>query len=70
MRKSVIINLAFLLTEWEQVVNAWQLETWDSYRDVLRLGRKTRLPEQQCVALWSMFARVRADLASRGVITV
>jgi hypothetical protein len=38
MRKSVIINLAFLLTEWEQVVNAWQLETWDAYRDVLRLG--------------------------------
>jgi superfamily I DNA/RNA helicase len=60
----------FLLTEWQQVVDAWQLETWESYRDVLRLGRKTRLPEQQRVALWSMFARVRADLASGGMITV
>jgi len=35
-------TLHFLLTEWEQVVDAWQLDTWEKYRDVLRLGRKTR----------------------------
>jgi hypothetical protein len=29
-------SLHFLLTEWEQVVDAWQLETWESYRDVAR----------------------------------
>ena len=40
-------SLHFLLTEWEQVVDAWQLETWEAYRDVARLGRKTRLPEAQ-----------------------
>ncbi len=40
----------FLLSEWEQVVDAWQLETWESYRDVARLGRKTRLPEPQRAA--------------------
>ncbi len=34
----------FLLTEWDQVVDAWQLESWEAYRDVARLGRKTRLP--------------------------
>ena len=33
--------------EWDQVVDAWQLESWESYRDVARLGRKTRLPEAQ-----------------------
>jgi hypothetical protein len=38
-------SLHFLLTEWEQVVDAWQLQNWDEYRDVARLGRKTRLPE-------------------------
>jgi len=31
--------------ELEQVVDAWQLDAWESYRDVKRLGRKTRLPE-------------------------
>jgi superfamily I DNA/RNA helicase len=59
----------FLLTEWEEVVDAWQLDTWEAYRDVRRLGRKTRLPEQQRAILWSMFARVRSQLQSQGLLT-
>ena len=59
----------FLLTEWEQVVDAWQLDTWEAYRDVARLGRKTRLPEGRRAVLWSMFEQVRAGLASRKMIT-
>ncbi|MBF6567723.1 MAG: DEAD/DEAH box helicase [Candidatus Binataceae bacterium] len=59
----------FLLTEWEQVVDAWQLENWEAYRDVARLGRKTRLPEAQRAVLWSIFQRVRAELKSRKLIT-
>jgi len=62
-------SLHFLITEWEQVVDAWQLETWESYRDVARLGRKTRLPETQRVILWAIFEKVRAGLASRGLLT-
>jgi superfamily I DNA/RNA helicase len=59
----------FLLTEWEQVVDAWQLADWEAYRDVARLGRKTRLPEAQRKVLWSIFERVRAGLQSRRLIT-
>ena len=59
----------FLLTEWDQVVDAWQLKTWEAYRDVARLGRKTRLPEAQRKLLWSIFERVQADLRSRQLIT-
>jgi superfamily I DNA/RNA helicase len=59
----------FLLTEWEQVVDAWQLESWESYRDVVRLGRKTRLKEAQRVVLWSIFERVRSALKARGLVT-
>ena len=59
----------FLLTEWEQVVDAWQLESWESYRDVVRLGRKTRLKEAQRVILWSIFERVRSALKARGLVT-
>ena len=62
-------SLHFLLTEWEQVVDAWQLENWEAYRDVARLGRKTRLPEAQRKVLWSIFERVRAGLQSRQLIT-
>jgi len=59
----------FLMTEWEEVVDAWQLDTWEAYRDVRRLGRKTRLPEQQRAMLWSIFERVRSQLQSRGFMT-
>lgn len=62
-------SFSFLLTEWEQVVDAWQLETWEAYRDVMRLGRKTRLPEKQRAILWSIFDRVRARLAAESLIT-
>jgi len=59
----------FLGTEWEQVIDAWQLDTWEAYRDVARLGRKTRLPEQRRLVLWSIFELVRASLAAQHQIT-
>jgi superfamily I DNA/RNA helicase len=59
----------FLMSEWTDVVDAWQLETWESYRDVPRLGRKTRLPEAQRATLWQIFSAVRASLVAGGFIT-
>ena len=62
-------SIRFLTTEWEQVVDAWQLETWESYRDVLRLGRKTRLKEAQRVIAWTIFEHVKSVLNAKGFIT-
>jgi len=62
-------SLHFLMTEWKQVVDAWQLETWEAYRDVIRLGRKTRLLEKQRVVLWSIFDHVRSGLKTRDLVT-
>lgn len=62
-------SLHFLLTEWEQVVDAWQLDGWEAYRQVPRLGRKTRLSEAQRSVLWSIFERVRAALTARNLMT-
>lgn len=62
-------SLYFLLTEWEQVVDKWQLDSWEAYRDVARLGRKTRLPEVQRAVLWSIFEKVRGGLKERGVMS-
>ena len=59
----------FLESEWKQVVDAWQIESWEGYRDVVRLGRKTRLPEKQRLLLWSTFEGVRSALKSRGLVT-
>ena len=59
----------FLWTEWSRVVDAWQLESWEAYRDVMRLGRKTRLAEAQRAVLWSIFSKVQDDLADRELRT-
>ena len=59
----------FLWTEWSTVVDAWQLESWEDYRDVQRLGRKTRLAEKQRELLWSIFSRVRSALADEERLT-
>ncbi len=45
----------FLLGEWREVMDAWQLATWDDYRDVARLGRKTRIGGKQRETLWGDF---------------
>jgi hypothetical protein len=62
-------SLSFLMTEWEQVVDGWQLQTWEAYRDVARLGRKTRLSEAQRKTLWAIFERVRRALRERNLTT-
>jgi mRNA-degrading endonuclease RelE of RelBE toxin-antitoxin system len=59
----------FLLGEWREVVDAWQLKRWEDYREVARLGRKTRIGGKQREILWSIFERVRAGLAERRVVT-
>ena len=59
----------FLWTEWKSVVDAWQLGSWEAYRDVPRLGRKTRLGEAQRALLWSIFSRVRSALAAQELLT-
>jgi hypothetical protein len=62
-------SFTFLASEWEHVVDAWQLGDWESYRDVARLGRKTRLPEAQRKLLWTIFDQVRGELAGRKLVT-
>jgi hypothetical protein len=62
-------TVRFLLSEWHDLVDAWQLDSWEAYRDVKRLGRKTRLPEARRQVLWSMFDAVRARLSTEGAVT-
>ena len=59
----------FLLTEWERVVDAWQLDTWEAYRDITRIGRYRRLSETQRKSLWPVFEGVRSGLRERGLLT-
>jgi superfamily I DNA/RNA helicase len=58
----------FLLAEWQTVVDAWQLKSWEAYRDVSRLGRRTRIGGKQREALSAVFERARAHLHERRVL--
>jgi superfamily I DNA/RNA helicase/mRNA-degrading endonuclease RelE of RelBE toxin-antitoxin system len=62
-------SLAFLMSEWDQVVDASQLNSWERYRDTGRLGRKTRLNEDRRKALWAIFDEVQKELDKAGLIT-
>ena len=55
----------FIFTEWKEVVDAWQLDSWESYRTVPRIGRKTRLPESRRESLWRIFQIVKDRLAAQ-----
>lgn len=59
----------FLWSEWRDIVDAWQLNTWEDYRDVARLGRKSRLREPQRAKIWELFEKLRSELRSEGWIT-
>ena len=63
-------GIPFLLNEWDQVVDAWQIASWDEYRDVRRLGRKTRLSDAQRKTLWDVFDVVRAGAIADGLTSM
>ena len=60
----------FLFAEWKDVVDAWQLQNWEEYRDVARLGRKTRLPEARRKQLWTIFEGIKSKLKIQGKLTI
>jgi superfamily I DNA/RNA helicase len=45
------------------------VDTWETYRDVQRLGRQTRLPENRRQILWSIFEQVQSALKEQGLVT-
>jgi superfamily I DNA/RNA helicase/mRNA-degrading endonuclease RelE of RelBE toxin-antitoxin system len=60
---------AFVRSEWDDVVDAWQLTSWEAYREVQRLGRRTRLPESRRKVLWAIFAEMIAGMKASGKTT-
>ena len=57
----------FLVSEWNNVVDAWQIDSLDAYRDVPRLGRKNRLGSKQRERVWPVFVRARELLEAQGL---
>jgi superfamily I DNA/RNA helicase len=60
----------FVRDEWVQVVDAWQVRSLDTYLDISRVGRRTRLASSHREALWPVFEHVRNILDERGLKTL
>lgn len=63
-------SAAFVISEWEDVVDARQITSWEGYRDAPRLGRKLRLAEAKREMLWQLFETVHSKLAADGCMTM
>ena len=61
---------AFLYTEWDRLVDGWQLDTWKDYRSVRRAGRYRRLSESQRETLWPIFEWVKSGLGKEHLTTL
>lgn len=59
----------FLVSEWLNVVDAWQLQNLSGYQEVPRLGRKNRLGVKQREKLWPLFVRARQLIEAQGLLT-
>lgn len=59
----------FLVSEWENVIDAWRIDSEGAYAAVPRMGRKNRLGARQRERLWRIFAQVRDSLTRRGLLT-
>ncbi len=59
----------FIIAEWRDVIDAWQIRTWEAYRDFARLGRQTRLPEAKRAVLWQIFEKARHSLSKQRMVT-
>lgn len=63
------LTLPFVQSEWEGLIDEWQVESWEAYRDLVRLGRKTQLPEARRAAVWAVVEKARATLRDQRLIT-
>ncbi|MGN0878040.1 MAG: 3'-5' exonuclease [Oligosphaeraceae bacterium] len=63
-------NTKLILTEWQDIVDARQLRTWEDYRTAPRLGRRLRLTESRRKELWQLFDEVQRRLKQEGLLTM
>jgi mRNA-degrading endonuclease RelE of RelBE toxin-antitoxin system len=62
-------TLRFLMSEWLNVVDAWQVPDTQAFQSVPRLGRKNRLGVKQRESIWPVFERARTSLSAQGLMS-
>ena len=62
-------SIGFLMADWEHIVDAWQLKKWEDYRDIKRLGRKTRIGGSKREKLWEIFNNIWSMIEDQKLTT-
>ncbi len=62
-------SASFLWNEWKDIVDARQVSTWEAYKNVKRLGRKTRVGSKQRELLWTIFSQALDTISQEKQIT-
>jgi hypothetical protein len=65
----VQFSLSFLRSEWEAMIDAYGLTTWEAYKRAPRTGRGTPLGIKQRLALWRVFAQVLETMQAQRRLT-
>ena len=63
------IDHDFLFDEWKLIVEAWNIQTSQEYRDLPRLGRKVRMASSRKDELWKVFEKCRQRIKEQGIST-
>ncbi len=62
-------TIQFLVSEWRNVIDAWQVDNLETYQNVPRIGRRSRISAGQRERAWPIFARTRELLVRQGLHT-
>ena len=61
-------SVGFVLTEWEHILDAWQLESFEAYEKFSRVGTRRRLTSSQRRVLWDFFEPIKQQITeAKGV---
>lgn len=63
------LSPAFLWSEWRFVIDAWQVDSLETYQNIPRIGRKSRIGGKQREKVWEVCREVRARLDKAGQVT-
>lgn len=66
---SLSVDPDFLFDEWSLIIDAWNVQDVETYRDLPRLGRKQRMAASRRDDLWAVFEATRTRLKSHGLTT-
>lgn len=59
----------FVFSEWRDIVDGWNIESFADYLDLTRKGKRSRVGKKQREQLWPVFERTRATLSKKGMMT-